>query len=141
MGVQLHAEEVKEGSKDYVVNLKSIFEQLEANQLMIEMKAYDAINSSDMLLNMVKDGLHSLDALQYDEKTEGMRLKEKSANRINGKEEMHNRISCFKEIIKSILEAAYISNQVSRDIEHEIANQREIIDVINYKLKHDMVIK
>lgn len=140
MGVQLHVETVEEGSKDYFLNLKSILEQLEANQLIIEMKAYDAINSSDMLLNIVKEGLHSLDTLEYDEKTGVLKLKEESAHKTTPKEEIQNSIYRFKEIMKPILEAAFISNEVSRDIEHEIANQREIIDVIKCKLKHNMVV-
>lgn len=140
MGVQLHVETVEEGSKDYFLNLKSILEQLEANQLIIEMKAYDAINSSDMLLNIVKEGLNSLDALEYDEKTGMLKPKEESAHKTSPKEEIQNRIYRFKEIMKPILEAAFISNEVSRDIEQEIANQREIIDVIKCKLKHNMVV-
>jgi len=137
VGVQLHVETEEESSIDNFLHLKSILEQLEANQLIIEMKAYDAINSSDMLLNILKEGLHSLDALQYDEKTGVIRPKEESALKITPKEEIQNRIYPFIEIMNSILEAAYISNQVSRDIEHEIANQREIIDVIKCKLKHN----
>lgn len=140
MGVQLHVEAVEESSEDNFLHLKSTLEQLEANQLIIEMKAYDAINSSDMLLNMVKEGLHSLDALQYDENTVAIRPKEEFALNITLKEEIQNKIYPFIDIMNSILEAAYISNQVSRDIEHEIANQREIIDVIKCKLKHNMVV-
>ncbi len=113
MGVPLHTETVKEGSKEYFHSLKSILEELEASQLIIEMKAYDAINSSDMLLNIIKEGFHSLEVLQSNE---------------------------GKEIMKPILEAANISNQVSRDIEHEIANQREIIDVIKCKLKYNRAV-
>lgn len=140
MGVQLHVEKVEESSKDNFLHLKSILGQLEANQLIIEMKAYDAINSSDMLLNIVKEGLHSLDGLQYDEKTGMIRPVEESALNMAPKEEIQNRTYPFIEIMNSILEAAYISNQVSRDIEHEIANQREIIDVLKYKLKNNAVV-
>ena len=140
MGVQLHVEKVEESSKDNFLHLKSILGQLEANQLIIEMKAYDAINSSDMLLNIVKEGLHSLDGLQYDEKTGMIRPVEESALNMAPKEEIQNRTYPFIEIMNSILEAAYISNQVSRDIEHEIANQREIIDVLKCKLKNNAVV-
>lgn len=140
MGVQLHIEKVKESSKENYHNLKSILEELDANQLLIEMKAYDAINSSDMLLNFVKEVYHSLNSLQYDEITGIIRPKEELEYKEITKEEMLNRICCLKELIKSMLEAAYISNQVSRDIEHEVANQREIIDVINSKIKHNRVV-
>ena len=139
MGVQLHVEKVEESSKDNFLHLKSILGQLEANQLIIEMKAYDAINSSDMLLNIVKEGLHSLDGLQYDEKTGMIRPVEESALNMAPKEEIQNRTYPFIEIMNSILEAAYISSQVSRDIEHEIANQGEIIDDIKCKLKNNVM--
>ena len=139
MGVQLHVEKVEESSKDNFFHLKSILEQLEANQLIIEMKAYDAINSSDMLLNIVKEGLHSVDSLLYDEKIGMIRPIEESALNITPKEEIQNRTYPFIEIMNSILEAAYISNQVSRDIEHEIANQGEIIDDIKCKLKNNVM--
>ncbi len=139
MGVQLHVERVEKSSKDNFFHLKSILEQLEANQLIIEMKAYDAINSSDMLLNIVKEGLHSVDSLLYDEKIGMIRPIEESALNITPKEEIQNRTYPFIEIMNSILEAAYISSQVSRDIEHEIANQGEIIDDIKCKLKNNVM--
>lgn len=141
MGVQLHIEKVKESSKDDYHNLKLIFEQLEANQLLVEMKAYDAINSSDMLLNFIKEVVPSIDSLQYDEITGKIGLNKESGDKEITKEEMLNRICDVKELMKSILEAAYISNQVSRDIEHEVANQREILDVIKCKIKQNRVIQ
>ncbi|WP_313128397.1 hypothetical protein [Anaerocolumna sp.] len=138
----LHTQTVKEGSKEYFHSLKSILDQLEASQLIIEMKAYDAINSSDMLLNIIKEGIQSIEVLQSngEEKgieTEEIESKESSLHKFNSLEKNQTRRCQLKEIMKPILEAANISNQVSRDIEHEIANQREIIDVIKCKLKYN----
>jgi hypothetical protein len=139
VGVPLHTQTVKEGSKEYFHSLKLILEQLEASQLIIEMKAYDAINSSDMLLNIIKEGFHSLEEQQSDEEVKGREEVESQKEflyKTHQLEKEQNKGCSLKEIMKPILEAANISNQVSRDIEHEIANQREIIDVIKCKLKH-----
>lgn len=145
MGVPLHTQTVKEGSKEYFHSLKSILEQLESSQLIIEMKAYDAINSSDMLLNIIKEGVHTLEVLQSHEEAkgieaEGIEPKESSLYKTAQLEKSQNRGCQFKELMKPILEAANISNQVSRDIENEIANQREIIDVIKCKLKYNSAV-
>ncbi len=213
-----NCEEIKKLSKfqdDFIRNMGTIMEQLDLSQLTVEGNAFDAINSSDTSLNLVKEGIECIDELikritllhQVDENSrENMdKLNQLStmvlgfanviggiSNRTNtlslnasieaakaledGKgfanvaneirelaikssqssseitetiqviqmfitetvegftkvneivEEQNAMIGDVKNVLQKVLEAAYISNDVSRNMEHEIAYQRDITD-------------
>lgn len=213
-----NCEEVRnlsEIQEDFIHSMGDILEKLDASQLMVEGNAFDAINSSDMVLNSVKEGIGSVDELinritnlhtiianQYKnmqnvinlstkvgdlskiiggisnrtgvlsvtasiEVAKG-RIGEESFNQIakemktlsgeiaicsNEMDETVQEIQIYvsetvqtmkdlyemvekqngvigdvKSVLQKILEASYVSNDVSRNMEHEIAFQRDITD-------------
>lgn len=213
-----NCEEIKKLSKfqdDFIRNMGTIMEQLDLSQLTVEGNAFDAINSSDTSLNLVKEGIECIDELikritllhqVVENSRENMdKLNQLStmvlgfanviggiSNRTNtlslnasieaakaledGKgfanvaneirelaikssqssseitetiqviqmfitetvegftkvneivEEQNAMIGDVKNVLQKVLEAAYISNDVSRNMEHEIAYQRDITD-------------
>lgn len=49
--------------EEYASNMNSIIENLDSSQLKVEKNAFDAINSSDTALNLVKEGMACVDEL------------------------------------------------------------------------------
>lgn len=200
---------------DCIQNMTKIMEQLDTSQLTVEKNAFDAINSSDTSLNLVKEGIKSVDELldRIETLNESVENSSKNitqmenlsrmiagfANVIAGISNKTNMLSLnasieaarageqgrgfavvagevrnlasqsaksskeitetiesiqtfvsetveaissiykiveqqnamvndVKTVFQKILEAAYISNDVSRNMEHEIAYQRDITD-------------
>jgi len=203
--------------------VKDIMEHLDASQLKVEQNAFDAINSSDTTLNLVKEGIECIKELsskieilnEVMLKTSGnMGQMEKLTHKIEGvagdiakiasktnmlalnasieaaragehgrgfsvvanevrdlaaqssksSEEIKQTIQAVQafasemgtsindliqvvnqqndvngnagEIFNQILEAAHIANDVSRNMEHEIAYQREITDKVKSALEN-----
>jgi len=196
-------------------NMSTIMEQLDSSQLTVEKNAFDAINSSDTALNLVKEGIQCVDELLDRIKTLNIAVESSSktmvqmenlSNMIAGfagviagisnktnmlslnasieaarageqgrgfavvagevrnlaaqssksskeiaetiqsiqssvtetveamsniyqiVEKQNSMVGDVKTVFQKILEAAYISNDVSRNMEHEIAYQRDITD-------------
>ncbi|MDF2869644.1 MAG: twitching motility protein PilJ [Anaerocolumna sp.] len=200
---------------EFIKNIGEIVENLDTSQLKVEKNAFDAINSSDTSLNLVKEGITCVDDL-LDRIKSLNEVVENSSQNINQMKNLSNMIVGFAEVIggisnktnmlslnasieaarageqgkgfavvasevrnlasqsaksskeisetiasiqsfvtetvkamgniydivkkqndmvsdvktvfQKILEAAYISNDVSRNVEHEIAYQRDITD-------------
>jgi len=208
--------------EDFLKNIETIMEQLDTSQLMVEGNAFDAINSSDTSLNLVKEGIvcidgllekitslyevaesskenmnklnlfsgmiegfstvigrisnrtntlslnASLEAVKAGESGKGFihiadeirELAEKSSKSSNdiaetiqaiqeyiyrtveAMGEIHRvaqiqnaMVSDVKMVLQKILEAAHISNDVSRNMEHEIAYQRDITDSVKQAIE------
>ena len=208
--------------EDFFKNIETIMEQLDTSQLMVEGNAFDAINSSDTSLNLVKEGIvcidgllekitslyevaesskenmnklnffsgmiegfstviggisnrtntlslnASLEAVKAGESGKGFihiadeirELAEKSSKSSNdiaetiqaiqeyiyrtveAMGEIHRvaqiqnaMVSDVKMVLQKILEAAHISNDVSRNMEHEIAYQRDITDSVKQAIE------
>lgn len=200
---------------DCIHNITAIMDQLDSSQLSVEKDAFDAINSSDTSLNLVKEGIQSIDELldkikalndAVVDSSSNMSQMENLSNMIAGfanviagissktnmlslnasieaarageqgrgfavvagevrnladqssksskeisdtiqsiqnfvsetvqatnaiykiVEKQNEMVSEVKTVFQKILEAAYISNDVSRKMEHEIAYQRDITD-------------
>lgn len=201
--------------EEFIRSIGEIVENLDTSQLKVEKNAFDAINSSDTSLNLVKEGITCVDDMlgRINSLNE---VVENSSNNINQMKSLSNMIMGFAEVIggisnktnmlslnasieaarageqgkgfavvagevrnlaaqsaksskeisetitsiqtfvtetvkamdsiyeivknqndmvsdvktvfQKILEAAYISNDVSRSVEHEIAYQRDITD-------------
>ncbi len=198
-----------------MAELSAIMEQLDSSQLTVEKNAFDAINSSDTSLNLVKDGIQCVDELLDKIKTLNTAVENSSKNIIQMEnlsrmiagfasviagisnktnmlslnasieaarageqgrgfavvagevrnlasqssksskeisetiesiqsfvsetveamnniyktvEQQNAMVSDVKTVFQKILEAAYISNDVSRNMEHEIAYQRDVTD-------------
>lgn len=213
--------------EDFIGNIGAIVENLDSSQLKVEKNAFDAINSSDTSLNLVKEGMEFVDDLltkidllhtAVENSSKNMNQMKNLSNMIEGfagviggissktntlslnasieaaragehgrgfavvagevrklaaqsatssKEisetiqsiqsfvtetvEAMNKIyeivdkqnamvSDVKTVFTKILEAAYISNDVSRNMEHEIAYQRDITDSVKNVLEsaHDI---
>ncbi|MDF2610022.1 MAG: hypothetical protein K0R92_1496 [Lachnospiraceae bacterium] len=88
-------------------------EQLECSQLGLENKAFETINCADTALNMVKEGIQTMEELISKMCTDSA---------------LNNEITRIRFIMKSILDTAYQCNDMSRNLEHEVALQREITD-------------
>lgn len=201
--------------EEFLKSIGTIMENLDASQLKVEKNAFDAINSSDTALNLVKEGIGCVDELlnkinllhtAVENSSKNIDQMKNLSNMIEGfagviggisnktnmlslnasieaarageygrgfavvageirnlasqsaqsskeisetihsiqsfvaetVESMNNiyeivekqnaMISDVKQVFQKILEAAYISNDVSRTMEHEIAYQRDITD-------------
>ncbi|WFR56197.1 methyl-accepting chemotaxis protein [Anaerocolumna sp. AGMB13025] len=201
--------------EDFISSIGAIVEKLDSSQLKVEKNAFDAINSSDTSLNLVKEGIQCVDDLLN--KINSLHIAvENSSKSVNQMKNLSNMIEGFatviggisgktnmlslnasieaarageqgrgfavvagevrnlaaqssqsskeisetiksiqsfvtetvesmnaiyeivekqnamvsevKTVFQKILEAAYISNDVSRNMEHEIAYQRDITD-------------
>ena len=215
-------EQFREHLEGCTHNMSTIMEQLDSSQLKVEKNAYDAINSSDTSLNLVKEGILCVDELldkikilnlavassaknmtQMDnlsnmiagfagviegisKKTNMLSLNasieaarageqgrgfavvasevrnlasqssksskeiaetihsiqsfvtetvEAMSNIYEIVEKQNAMVSDVKTVFEKILEAAYISNDVSRNMEHEIAYQRDITDSAKNAIK------
>lgn len=200
---------------EFIHTIGSIMENLDSSQLKVEKNAFDAINSSDTSLNLVKEGIQCVDELlnkinllntAVENSSENMNQMKNLSNMIEGftvviggisnktnmlslnaaieaarageqgrgfavvagevrnlaaqsaqssreisetiqsiqsfvtetvkamnniyeiVEKQNSMVSDVKTVFHKILEAAYISNDVSRNMEHEIAYQRDITD-------------
>lgn len=203
--------------ENFIKSLWTIMEELDISQLAVEGNAFDAINSSDTSLNLVKDGILCIDQLieritllhhvaadskeKMDKLTHFSGMIADFANVIGGisnrtnnlslnasieaakageagvgfyniaseirelavksskssndiaetiqliqefiygtveamgeihriVEKQNSMVSDVKTVLQKILEAAHISNDVSRNMEHEIAYQRDITDSV-----------
>ncbi len=201
--------------EEFIRSMGTIMENLDSSQLKVEKNAFDAINSSDTSLNLVKEGIQFVDGLLdkinllhtvVENSTENINhmknlsnMIERFASVIGGisnktnmlslnasieaarageqgrgfavvageirnlaaqssqsskeisetiqsiqsfvtetveamnniyeiVEKQNSMVSDVKTVFHKILEAAYISNDVSRNMEHEIAYQRDITD-------------
>lgn len=94
-------------------------EQLECSQLALENKAFATINCADSALNQVKEGIQAMD--QFLSKICG-----DATNEYAAKIRLH---------MKNILETAYNCNDMTRNLEHEVALQREITDSTKHKIE------
>lgn len=215
-------EKLLKKQEEFIGGIGEIVENLDVSQLKVEKNAFDAINSSDTSLNLVKDGIACVDDMLGRIKSLN-EVVENSSNNINQMKNLSNMIVGFAEVIggisnktnmlslnasieaarageqgkgfavvagevrnlaaqsaksskeisetiasiqtfvtetvkaidsiyeivktqndmvsdvktvfQKILEAAYISNDVSRNMEHEIAYQRDITDNAKDALK------
>lgn len=215
-------EKLLKKQEEFISGIGEIVENLDVSQLKVEKNAFDAINSSDTSLNLVKDGIACVDDMLGRIKSLN-EVVENSSNNINQMKNLSNMIVGFAEVIggisnktnmlslnasieaarageqgkgfavvagevrnlaaqsaksskeisetiasiqtfvtetvkaidsiyeivktqndmvsdvktvfQKILEAAYISNDVSRNMEHEIAYQRDITDNAKDALK------
>lgn len=201
--------------EDFIRSMGEIMEKLDTSQLMVEGNAFDAINSSDTALNLVKEGIVSVDELigritclnskiddsykkmsdlielsnkvkelskvvgaisnrtgtlsitasieaargtvneegisqiakemknlssetatcssEMDETVQAIQIfvsevTEAMVNLNNMAEQQNAMIGDVKSVLQKILDASYVSNDVSRNMEHEIAFQRDITD-------------
>ncbi|MGB8454571.1 MAG: methyl-accepting chemotaxis protein [Anaerocolumna sp.] len=201
--------------EEFIHSIGAIMENLDSSQLKVEKNAFDAINSSDTSLNLVKEGIQSVDDLlskinllhsTVENSSKNMNQMKDLSNMIEGfagviggisnktnmlslnasieaarageqgrgfavvagevrnlaaqssksskeisetiqsiqsfvtetveamnniyeiVEKQNSMVSEVKDVFHKILEAAYISNDVSRNMEHEIAYQRDITD-------------
>ncbi len=200
---------------EFINSIGEIVKNLDTSQLKVEKNAFDAINSSDTSLNLVKDGITCVDGLLdrikslnevVENSSQNMNQMKNLSNMIVGFAEViggisnktnmlslnasieaarageqgkgfavvagevrnlasqsaksskeisetiasiqsfvtetvkamdniydivkkqNDMVSDVKKVFQKILEAAYISNDVSRNVEHEIAYQRDITD-------------
>ncbi len=201
--------------EEFIKSIGEIVKNLDTSQLKVEKNAFDAINSSDTSLNLVKDGITCVDDLLdrikslnevVENSSQNMNQMKNLSNMIVGFAEViggisnktnmlslnasieaarageqgkgfavvagevrnlasqsaksskeisetiasiqsfvtetvkamdniydivkkqNDMVSDVKKVFQKILEAAYISNDVSRNVEHEIAYQRDITD-------------
>lgn len=201
--------------EDFISSIGAIMENLDSSQLKVEKNAFDAINSSDTSLNLVKEGFQCVDELlnkidylhtAVEKSSKNVNQMKNLSNMIEGfasviggisnktnmlslnasieaarageqgrgfavvagevrnlaaqsaqsskeiketiqsiqsfvnetvqsmnniyeiVEKQNSMISDVKTVFQKILEAAYVSNDVSRNMEHEIAYQRDITD-------------
>lgn len=206
---------ISEIQKDFIHSMGEIMDKLDASQLTVEGNAFDAINSSDTALNLVKEGILNVDELiskitHLNNKIESSYYKMQDLNVLSNKigdlskviggisnrtgvlfmassieaargrisevrlnqianemknlsgetatcsnemdetvqaiqifvseaertvvslydiiENQNGLIGDVKSVLQKILDASYISNDVSRNMEHEIAFQRDITD-------------
>lgn len=82
-------------------NIYQVMENLDASQLKVEKNAFDAINSSDTTLNLVKEGIGSVDVLlnKIEELNGAI---ETSSTNINQMENLSNMIAGFANVIAGI---------------------------------------
>ncbi len=201
--------------EEFISSIGAIMQNLDTSQLKVEKNAFDAINSSDTSLNLVKDGIQCVDDLlskinllhtAVENSSQNINQMKNLSNMIEGfasviggisnktnmlslnasieaarageqgrgfavvagevrnlaaqssqsskeisetiqsiqsfvtetvqsmnniyeiVEKQNAMVSDVKTVFQKILEAAYISNDVSRNMEHEIAYQRDITD-------------
>jgi methyl-accepting chemotaxis protein len=201
--------------EDFIRSMGEIMDKLDASQLMVEGNAFDAINSSDTALNLVKEGIASVDELinritclnskidvsykklgdlvelsnkvgelskvigtisnrtgvlsvttsieaargtisevgigqiakemknlsgetaicsgEMDETVQAIQIfvsdvTETMVNLYEMAEKQNEMIGDVKSVLQKILDASYVSNDVSRNMEHEIAFQHDITD-------------
>ncbi|WOO38194.1 methyl-accepting chemotaxis protein [Anaerocolumna sp. AGMB13020] len=207
---------------EFIKSIGEIVKNLDTSQLKVEKNAFDAINSSDTSLNLVKDGITCVDDLLdrikslnevVENSSQNMNQMKNLSNMIVGFAEViggisnktnmlslnasieaarageqgkgfavvagevrnlasqsaksskeisetiasiqsfvtetvkamdniydivkkqNDMVSDVKKVFQKILEAAYISNDVSRNVEHEIAYQRDITDNVKDTLQ------
>lgn len=207
---------------EFINSIGEIVKNLDTSQLKVEKNAFDAINSSDTSLNLVKDGITCVDDLLdrikslnevVENSSQNMNQMKNLSNMIVGFAEViggisnktnmlslnasieaarageqgkgfavvagevrnlasqsaksskeisetiasiqsfvtetvkamdniydivkkqNDMVSDVKKVFQKILEAAYISNDVSRNVEHEIAYQRDITDNVKDTLQ------
>ena len=138
--------------------IKNTIDRLDASQLKVEKNAFDAINSSDTTLNLVRDGLENVNSLS--EKIDAMdvegQVRDLAAQSAKSSKEISETVRAIqkftdsleeslksitkvvseqgelrgqvKDIFDQILEAADAENAVAHNMEKEIAYQREITD-------------
>ncbi len=104
MECKKNCEEIKnlsEIQKDFIHSMGEIMEKLDDSQLMVEGNAFDAINSSDTALNLVKEGIVSVDDL-IGRITYLNNIIEKSYNKMQNLIELSNKIGDLSKVIGGI---------------------------------------
>lgn len=104
MDMNLISEEIKTLVKEQeacVSNISEIMENLDSSQLKVEKNAFDAINSSDTALNLVKEGINSVDMLLEKISVLNSAVETSSTN-INQMENLSNMIAGFANVIAGI---------------------------------------
>ena len=85
----------------FVKQFEGIISNLDASQLKVEKHAFDVINSSDTSLNLVKDGIVSIEDIVKDINDMNA-LVEKSAENIEDLKHLSNLIEEFADVINKI---------------------------------------
>ncbi len=85
----------------FIQSIGAIMESLDSSQLKVEKNAFDAINSSDTSLNLVKDGIRSVDGLLDKINILHITVKNSSEN-INQMKNLSNMIEGFASVIEGI---------------------------------------
>jgi len=109
-------------AQECMKNVDDIINNLDRSQLTVEKNAFDVINCSDTSLNLAKEGNQLATKLHviYQSYNETTGVSEDIANLVND----------LGSVFQKILEAANLSNEVSHNMEHEVAFQRDITDYV-----------
>ena len=145
-----------------VNNLTNILNGLDDSQEKLEKDAFDVINSSDTSLNLVRESIGSVEhgrgfavvasevrnlasqsAKSSKEITDTINQVQHSVKEtVSSMHEVYDNASAQKgkadsvgNLLKQVVDAAYAANEVARNIENEIAYQREITDEAKNALK------
>jgi methyl-accepting chemotaxis protein len=87
--------------EEFIKSIGDIVENLDASQLKVEKNAFDAINSSDTSLNLVKEGITCVDNMLGRIKSLN-EVVEDSSHNINQMKNLSNMIAGFAEVIGGI---------------------------------------
>lgn len=87
--------------EEFIKSIGDIVENLDASQLKVEKNAFDAINSSDTSLNLVKEGITCVDNMLGRIKSLN-EVVENSSHNINQMKNLSNMIAGFAEVIGGI---------------------------------------
>lgn len=94
-------ESIIKEQEECVSNISEIMKNLDSSQLKVEKNAFDAINSSDTTLNLVKEGITSIDVLINKIKDLNGAV-ETSSHNISQMENLSNMIAGFASVIAGI---------------------------------------
>jgi len=87
--------------EEFISSIGAIMQNLDSSQLKVEKNAFDAINSSDTSLNLVKDGIQCVDDLLNKINLLHMAVENSSQN-INQMKNLSNMIEGFASVIGGI---------------------------------------
>ncbi len=111
-------------AQECLVHAADVMEKLSLSQQYIEKNAYKSMNTADKVLNLSREGKHQL-----------VKLRERGLAYIESpteieKEQVLELIAEINGLLNKIYESAAEDNAILHNIEHEVANQCKLTDLL-----------
>lgn len=109
------------GVQESMVKIHKVMDHWDVSQALLEKNAFDAINVSDKVLNLSKEGQNLIARLQESYNCCVTRCPEHAA-------EISDIMEQLKSVFKNVFSASIKVSEISHDLEHESSHQKEIKD-------------